>query len=72
VVEENVKVANHRQNESVMNTDTVGYDSLDDRQDSMMRFRSSSAMAPMMITTARPSGPPVSRFSRKLTNSMLR
>ena len=25
----------------------------------MMRFRSSSAMAPMMLTTARPSGPPV-------------
>ena len=42
------------------------------RTRSMMRFRSSSAMAPMMITTARPSGPPVSRFSRKLTNSMLR
>jgi hypothetical protein len=39
---------------------------------SMMRFRSSSAIAPMMMTTARPSGPPVSRFSRKLTNSMLR
>jgi len=31
------------------------------RTRSMMRFRSSSAMAPMMITTARPSGPPVSR-----------
>ena len=28
--------------------------------------------SPMMMTTARPSGPPVSRFSRKLTNSMPR
>ena len=27
---------------------------------------------PMMMTTARPSGPPVSRFSRKLRNSILR
>ena len=42
------------------------------RTRSMMRLRSSSARAPMMMTTARPSGPPVSRFSRKLTNSMLR
>ena len=33
------------------------------RTRSMIRFRSSSAMAPMMMTTARPSGP-VSRFSR--------
>ena len=33
------------------------------RTRSMIRFRSSSAMAPMMMTTARPSGP-VSTFSR--------
>jgi hypothetical protein len=36
---------------------------------STMRFLSSSAMAPTM---ARPSGPPVSMFSRKLTNSIPR
>ena len=32
--------------------------------------RSNSAMAEMITTTARPSGPPVSRFSRKLMYSM--
>ena len=32
-VEQDVEVANHRQNESVMDTDTIGYDALDDRQD---------------------------------------
>ena len=39
------------------------------RTRSMMRLRSNSAMAPMMTTMARPSGPPVSIFSRKLMNS---
>lgn len=37
----------------------------------MMRLRLGSAMAPMMTTTARPSGPPVSICSRKLMNSIL-
>jgi hypothetical protein len=40
------------------------------RTRSTIRLRSSSAMAPMMTTMARPSGPPVSICSRKLTNSM--
>src|ERR1039458_3520247 len=39
---------------------------------STIRLRSSSAMAPTMTAMARPSGPPVSMFSRKLTNSTLR
>ena len=39
---------------------------------STIRLRSSSAMAPMMVTTARPRGPPVSICSRKLTNSIPR
>ena len=40
------------------------------RTRSTIRLRSSSAIAPMMTTMARPSGPPVSICSRKLTNSM--
>ena len=32
-VEQDVQVANHRENESVMNTDMVGNDALKDRQD---------------------------------------
>ena len=40
------------------------------RTRSTIRLRSSSAMAPMITTMARPSGPPVSICSRKLTNSM--
>ena len=39
------------------------------RTRSTIRVRSSSAMAPMITTRARPSGPPVSIFSRKLTYS---
>jgi phospholipase C len=42
------------------------------RTRSTIRLRSSSAMPPMMTTMARPSGPPVSICSRKLTNSTLR
>ena len=40
------------------------------RTRSTIRLRSSSAMAPMMTTMARPSGPPVSIVLRKLMNSM--
>lgn len=43
-----------------------GAHSLDDR------LRSSSAIAPMITTMARPSGPPVSICSRNDTNSTLR
>ena len=39
---------------------------------STIRLRSSSAMAPTMTTMARPSGPPVSICSRKLTNSIFK
>src|ERR1035441_6925042 len=41
------------------------------RTRSMIKLRSSSAMAPMMTAMAGPGGPPVSMFSRKLTYSML-
>ena len=40
------------------------------RTRSIIRLRSNSAMAPMMITMARPSGPDVSICSRNETNSM--
>ena len=39
------------------------------RTRSTIRLRSSSAIAPMMTTMARPSGPPVSMISRNETNS---
>ncbi len=39
---------------------------------STIKLRSSSAMAPTITTIARPNGPPVSMFSRMLTNSMFR
>jgi hypothetical protein len=42
------------------------------RTRSTIRLFSSSAIAPTITTIARPSRPPVSIFSRKLTNSMLR
>ena len=42
------------------------------RTRSTIKLRSSSAMAPMMTTTARPSGPAVSICSRKLMNSMFK
>ncbi len=39
---------------------------------STIKLLSSSAIAPTITTIARPSGPPVSIFSRRLTNSTLR
>lgn len=42
------------------------------RPRSTIKLFTNSAIAPTITTIARPSGPPVSMFSRKLTNSMLR